>query len=338
MTDDRNEYQHHSLITSMFFPQTRLMVAGNPKAAGTSLRWWLLPLHGVDVADLTKDSLWRESAPYQTVWDTRIDLRYAWNNLTDVERQDALQSSDVLTVQPIRHPVTRAFSAWSGKYLNLEPYYTELLPPAFPRPADPVTSREQIGEMFEAFISALADHVAANAWKGLDVHFWPQHLLLGRQPVGEVLVLRQESMASGIAELRAFLSSRGVDSGPVPRINETIVPYQADLVTDAALQAMLHLYEGDFPHWEYPAERPTPGERDIDFAWLNDVRGRNGRYRIVHGAASRGDEREQELLADLSRARDRERALLDSTSWRLTRPVRAASEAISRLRRGRGPR
>jgi hypothetical protein len=333
MTDTRNEYQHHSLITSMFFPQTRLMIAGNPKAAGTSLRWWLLPLHGVDVAELTKNSLWRESAPYQTVWDTRVDLRYAWNNLSEIERQDALQSSDVLTVQPIRHPVTRAFSAWSGKYLNLEPYYTELLPATFPRPTSPVTSREQISAMFQVFIDALVDHVAAKTWQGLDVHFWPQHLLLGRQPVGKVLVLRQESMATGIADIQAHLSSHGVESGPAPRINETIVPFQADFVTDAALEAVLALYEGEFAHWAYAAERPAPGRRDIDFDWLNDVRGRNGRYRVVHEAAARSDDREQELLADLSRARDREQALLNSTSWRLTRPIRAASEAMRKVRR-----
>ena len=43
--------------------------------------------------------------------DVRVDLRYAWNNLDEQERRDALESTDVLTVQPVRHPVTRAFSA-----------------------------------------------------------------------------------------------------------------------------------------------------------------------------------------------------------------------------------
>jgi hypothetical protein len=33
----------------MFFPSTRLFVAGNSKAAGTTLRWSLLAAHGVDV-------------------------------------------------------------------------------------------------------------------------------------------------------------------------------------------------------------------------------------------------------------------------------------------------
>ena len=110
-----DNFAKHSLSTSMFFPQSRLMIAGNPKVAGTSLRWWLLPLHGVDVESLTRNSLWGESAPFQTVWDGGIDLTFTWNYLSAESRNDALFATDVLTVQPVRHPVARAFSAWSGK-------------------------------------------------------------------------------------------------------------------------------------------------------------------------------------------------------------------------------
>ncbi len=85
-----DDFAKHSLATSMFFPQSRLMIAGNPKVAGTSLRWWLLPLHGVDVESLTRNSLWGESAPFQTIWDGGIDLTFTWNYLSAESRNDAL--------------------------------------------------------------------------------------------------------------------------------------------------------------------------------------------------------------------------------------------------------
>lgn len=325
-------FQFHSLRTSMFFPQSRLMVAGNPKAAGTSLRWWLLPLHGVDVTEITRQSLWQESAPYQTVWDTRIDLRYAWNNLPEAERTDALESPDVLTVQPVRHPVTRAFSAWSGKYLNAEPYYTERLPESFPRHLGPVESSQHVAELFEEFVLALARHVAEHGWDRFDVHFWPQHLLLGRKPAGTTLLLRQEALTDGLTSLQRHLASHGITAGPAPRINETIVGYQPDLVTAVALDVLLGFYAEDFQAWGYDADAPLAHHREVDVAWLNDVRGRNGRYQVVHKAAIDGRERERELTAAVDACRSREQELLSSTSWRLTRPVRAASDLLRRRR------
>lgn len=333
MSDALDPFQRHSLRTSMFFPASRLMVAGNPKAAGTSLRWWLLPLHGIDVESRTERSLWGESAPFQTVWDVRVDLRFAWNDLADGERADALESTDVLTVQPVRHPVTRAFSAWSGKYLNAEPYYSDRLPAEFPSQAGDVGSRDEVAERFAAFVHALSVHVDQHGWLDLDVHFWPQHLLLGRRPVGEVLVLRQESLAQGLGAVRQHLETHGVTAGEAPRINETIVGYQPDLVTGQALQALAQLYAEDFTAWDYLPEAPAARARDLDLDWLNDVRGRNRRYQVIHEAAMRGQARERELLDDLTRARSREHELLASTSWRLTRPVRAASDALRRVRR-----
>ena len=76
--ESTDPYGKHSLRTSMYFPETHLMVAGNPKAAGTTLRWWLLSAHGVDVSERTRRSWWGASAPYQTVWDEGVQLDYVW--------------------------------------------------------------------------------------------------------------------------------------------------------------------------------------------------------------------------------------------------------------------
>ena len=312
----------------MFFPRTRLFVVGNPKAAGTTLRWWLLGAHGVDVAEVTKSSLWGESSPAQTVWDRDVDLRHTWERLTDAERGEALDAPDVLTVQPVRHPVTRTFSAWAGKYLTGEPYYQERLPPGFAAVPERIQSVEQVVDLFEQFTSTAHEHVSARGWSDLDVHFWPQHLLLARPPGGESLTLRQEDMATGLARIEARLVEHGVAPPPVPRFNENVIPYLPELVSAAALEAVTDLYARDFVAWDYETAAPDARHRLVDLDWLNDVRGRNRRYGVLHAAAMSARDRPsigdlQGRVAALTVERD---ALLTSRSWRVTRPLRWVSE------------
>jgi len=324
-TDD--PFITHSQHTSMFFRRTRLFVVGNPKAAGTALRWWLLGAHGVDVAQVTAGSLWGESSPAQTVWDREVDLRYTWERLTDDERIEAQDAPDVLTVQPVRHPITRAFSAWAGKYLTGEPYYQERLPLGFEETPEVIASVEQVATLFERFVTTVRDHVTAHGWSELDVHFWPQHRLLAQPAGGETLTLRQEHMADGLARIETRLVDHGVTPPAVPRVNENVIPYRPDLITRAARDAVAALYEADFAAWDYPTTIPDASARPVDLDWLNDVRGRNRRYGVIHAAAmagrsgSGGDP--DRRLAAMTAERD---ALLTSRSWRVTRPLRWLSE------------
>jgi hypothetical protein len=317
--EDSREYDRfvgHSLATSMYFPASRLFVAGNPKAAGTSMRWWLLRSHGVAVDTLTALSWWGESAPYQTVWDDSVDLRFTWAWLPPADRETALVAPDVLSVLPVRNPVTRAFSAWSGKYLSGEPYYAERLPAAFPALPERVTSAAQVADLFEEFVNALSDHVAGHPeWDGIDVHFWPQHRLLARPVVGETLLLQQESLAAGLTTIESRLREHGVTPVENARLNETVVGYDPALVSERALDALIRLYDADFSAWGYEPERPAGQARPIDVEWLNDVRGRNQRYGVIHRALM---DRQHELEG----AHRRESELLDSTSWRITAGLR----------------
>lgn len=314
----------------MFFPATRLFVAGNPKAAGTTLRWWLLEAHGVQVADRTAGSWWGESAPFQTVWDGGIDLDFTWGDLSDAQRDEALTAPDVLTVLPIRHPVSRLFSAWSGKYLVGEPYYADRLPPEFHQLPETIDSAEQVGELFEQFVVDLHRVVAAGDFEAVDVHFWPQHRLLARPPAGEVLELRQESMREGLAAVADHLRARGLNPGEARRINETVVPYRADLVTDVALKLATELYTADFDRWHYDRERPKSSSRDVDLDWLGDVRGRNRRYGVLHRALVQQHDDNVALREDVERLRRRETELLQSTSWKVTGPLRWVSDKAKR--------
>ena len=321
-----DRYVAHSLRTSMFFPDSRLMIAGNPKAAGTTLRWWLLEAHGIDVPAATRHSWWGESAPFQTVWDEGVHLRYIWPQLSEEERRDALEAPDVLTVLPIRNPITRLFSAWSGKYLAQEPYYAERLPEEFAGLPHSIDSEHVVTECFHAFVRTLASVVDDRGWENLDVHLWPQHLLLAREPAGPTLELRQESMSEGIDAITRHLISHGVTVGTAPRINETIVPYQQQLVNAPALASIIDTYAGDFDRWSYERALPTSSSRAIDLNWLNDVRGRNARYGVLHRSLMHQSRERERLRGELDAAHRRESELIDSTSWKVTGPLRWVSD------------
>lgn len=323
-------YVEHSLRTSMYFPATRLFIAGNPKAAGTMLRWWLLGAHGVDVAGRTAKSWWGESAPFQTVWDDSIDLDFTWGDLSDAQRDDALTAPDVLTVHPVRHPVSRLFSAWSGKYLIGEPYYSERLSAEFHPLPEQIDSEEQLSAVFEQFVVDLHRVVSAGDFEVVDVHFWPQHRLLGRPAAGELLELRQESMRDGLAAITEHLQVHGLTAGAAARLNETVVPYRAELVSDIAVKLAAELYAADFERWRYDRERPPSSARAVDINWLNDVRGRNRRYGVLHQALMQVHDQNSALQRAVDHYRDREHELLDSTSWKVTGPLRWASDKTKR--------
>ena len=327
---DTDPYVDHSLRTSMFFPATRLFVAGNPKAAGTMLRWWLLEAHGVNVGERTAHSWWGESAPFQTVWDAAIDLDFTWGDLSEAQRDDALTSTDVLTVLPVRHPVSRLFSAWSGKYLIDEPYYAERLSDEFQPLPTTIDNEQQIAELFEQFVVDLHHVVSAGDFESVDVHFWPQHRLLARRVAGDSLELRQESMSEGLATIAEHLEDHGLTAGEAPRLNETVVPYRAELVSDIALTLAAELYTADFERWRYDRERPASSSRDVDVDWLNDVRGRNRRYGVLHRSLTQQRAEINALHDEVGHLRRREQELLDSTSWKVTRPLRWVSDRVKR--------
>ena len=333
LLEDFDPFVRHSVRTSMFFPVSRLFVAGNPKAAGTSLRWWLLQSHGIDVTKRTAESLWGESAPTQTVWDTSVDLRFTWHSLSDAERTDALTSDDVLSVLPVRHPVTRAFSAWAGKYLTLEPYYTERLPDDFPAAPEQIDSVDQIRALFEEFVAALAQAVSDDdAWAGFDVHFWPQHRLLGRTPSGPTLQLRQEAMGEGLAMISQHLYEHDIAPTEVARINENVIPYLPTLVSAAAMTSLIALYDADFEQYGYDPSAPSASDRPVVLDWLNDVRGRNRRYEVLHRSAVGGRQRSRALERRTRELEAELAALHSSRSWKLTQPLRWASERAGAAR------
>ena len=328
--DHPDRFVEHSLRTSMFFPATRLMVAGNPKAAGTTLRWWLLRAHGVDVDDRTRESWWGESAPYQTVWDSHMALDFVWPQLTADDHRDALESDDVLTVVPVRHPVTRSFSAWSGKWLIGEAYYEENLPAEFPPLPDAFSGPEEVADCFRHFMVALGQVVDDRGFEAVDVHLWPQSRLLAREVRGQRLEMRQEDMSAGFAAVTEHLESHGVDPGSPPRINETVVPYLADLVDDEALATIVRLYGDDFSTYRYSQERPASSSRPLSVDWLNDVRGRNRRYGVIHRALMRESHEHHRLEREVEQSRRREAELVDSTSWKVTGPLRWVSDRNKR--------
>jgi hypothetical protein len=183
--------------------------------------------------------------------------------------------------------------------------------------------------MFDEFMVSLTAHVSeASDWEDLDVHFWPQHRLLGRQTLGQTLLVRQEGMSAGLDQIRQHLKEHGIDAPPMPRINESVVPYQAEFISDSALQMIAQLYAGDFDRWDYQMQVAEAKSKAVDLAWLNDVRGRNRRYAVIHRAAIQAADRVNALEHELHSAEEREAALLASHSWRVTKPMRLISDKV----------
>ena len=137
-------------------------------------------------------------------------------------------------------------------------------------------------------------------------------------------------MRDGLSAVSDHLRARGLNPGEARRINETVIPYRADLVTDVALTLAAELYTADFERWHYERERPESSSRNVDVNWLDDVRGRNRRYGVLHRALMQQHEENAELRADVDRLRRREQELVESTSWKVTGPLRWISDKTRR--------
>jgi hypothetical protein len=340
-----DEFQHRSVRTSLYFPTSKLFIAGNRKAAGTAVRWWLLPAHGVDVEAVTHDVVGRELAATEAVWAGAAPLPFLWRSLSDEERKEALTASDVLRVAFVRHPISRIFSSWSQKYLQREPGFNDGLPPSFPQPPESVDSPEQIRDMFTEFVASLSQW--RGSWLKLDGHLYPQNLVLGHLLPDGATILRVEQMADAVTLIVDHLERFGVSPGPLPRVNEAIVGYDTRLVGDEAAEHLAQLYSEDLELFSYDPEPPPSRAREINFEWLNDVRRRNERWAIARRELiglrrQLRPVRSGNLRSEVASLRRRCRELgleLDrmraSRSWRLTAPLRKIEDWVRASRQAR---
>lgn len=298
----------------MFLPQARVWALNNPKTAGTSLRWWMLAAAGIDVAKLTRDSLWRESSPGQVVWDQTAGIPFAWENLSEDDKFVAESGEDVIRIVPVRHPVSRVLATWSSKYLSAEPGYEANLPSWMPRVADSLPTIEAVAASFEEFVTAIAE--SDEPWTSLNAHNWPQHLLLQTYLDSPHLLVRQESLQEDLTPVRHRLEQAFGQAGPLPRLNISLLAAHPDVLTEGALEAIYSAYSGDFDVFGYQRSAPSRPADPPSLGWINDVRGRNRRYGVVQHAATRLERKVNSLQAaneDLRSQGDALRRQLDES-------------------------
>lgn len=137
-------------------------------------------------------------------------------------------------------------------------------------------------------------------------------------------------MAEGLRTIGEYLRQRGLDAGEAPRINETVIPYRTELVTDRTFDLVVSMYSDDFEHWQYERDRPRSSSRLINIDWLNDVRGRNARYGVLHQALIHQRDENARLETEIGHLKDRENDLLESTSWKVTGPLRWVGDKSKR--------
>lgn len=190
-----------------------------PKAANTSMRYALLPLLGLQQAQI--ENIHR---------DSRIPKLKSSTFLRDYE-------SEWFVFTVVRNPVERAFSAYKNKLL------------------DPVTPFRRLAQMglksgdsFETFLTALKD------WpeKALNDHFLPQTVLLSRfMAKSDISIFKLEQAEQWWDALDGEVSARcGVHLDRLKNLNATHQGTRKDLSRKE--KALIEdLYSEDFDAFDY---------------------------------------------------------------------------------------
>ena len=335
----------------------RVLLVAVPKAACTSLKWWFAELEGhAEALHNFKHSA--ETDPDLLVHDGLQVIAPDKVGLTRGMLLERFESADYFRFAVVRNPYKRVFSAWQSKILLGEPNYLdwEVLD-------RPVKNRADVSEAFEYFLEKLASTGNRSEW---DMHWAPQTILLQPNVLPYSALAQLENPRELCERLETHVGRQFTNPFSARRTNESIIPFQANLVTSRGRQLIRNLYEEDFEIFGYSDRVPD------DLAAFPDdqfptalkavamIRRRHERFRDVHAShadravqllrgvsgrnllgvgpsevwrqleneVARLKETTDGLRTVVSAHEDRFVKLIRSRSWRLTRPLRFAGRVL----------
>jgi hypothetical protein len=308
----------HSLTRVVVLSEFEVMFLPIPKSGCTSVLWQLADLAGLPRESFTLTRT-HEISRSMAIHDMELwQPEHRWRHHPAAEQDEILGSPDWLRFSVVRDPAPRLWSAWQSKILLREPRFVTRFGHEAWFPG-PTSSVDAVVEAFRAFVKALDVHPDDAPH---DAHWGPQSDLMAGFELN--FVGRAESPAATVARLAQQVGDRGALGIDVPRENANPIPYHPSVYDAATADVLNRVYAADFADFGYPTFE-APGGAD-DAAW----RGRAEARLLVVGELVERHLRIGELL-DLLEDSETDRrhlaaevaALLSSTSWRVTKPLRA---------------
>lgn len=239
-------------INAFLSQKYRLLYISTPKVACTSLKWWLASLEGCAEA-LRAVTESGESDPDLSIHDNFHKIAPHVTGLDLNGLSEALSSDAFFRFAVVRNPFKRIFSAWQSKLLLREPYqigpYTKL--EFFHHQ---IRHGKDITTAFEGFLEHLANNEAPTFW---DHHWTPQITLLRPDLIDYTRLTKIEHTGELSSALQEWLGPYAPDPFSLRRVNESLIPYIPNFISDRSAELIRILYAEDFDTFGYQRQIPS---------------------------------------------------------------------------------
>lgn len=354
---DKERVFRHLYINGYRSERYGIFYVATPKVACTSIKWWFAELEG-HVPALLMNKTSSETDPELTIHDTFHKVAPNVAGLTSDVLAAVITSDAYFRFAVVRNPYKRVFSAWQSKLLLREPLQVDpyVALDFFNRP---IGSMEEMALAFEGFLGHLAEREAPDYW---DVHWTPQVALLRPDLIEYSSLVQIEHPKALSTSLAEWMGSDFSDPLAARSTNESLIPFLPELITPRSAELIRTLYADDFSRFGYHERVPegeeafTQDEFKVAVKAISTIRARHQRMgEMIREITNLNQtlaectnleaalvERNQEI-EDLTRgvaAGKRQVAelqarldeILESNSWKLTKPLRHLGRVLHRPR------
>lgn len=298
-----------------------------PKAACTYFKTLIAKIEGYSLRN-SEDYTIKETRPSQFIhWRKEISIP----SLHDVAHSlDVTREHDCFFFAVVRNPYTRLFSAWASKIAEREPNIFDRYQGKAGFPALMPRSESDIPVYFEAFLTYLYEHEYPHFE---DDHWNVQARLLRPDQLRYSFIGKMEEMSEAVRRFQHHLLQFNIQVPIIPKINDSLIKYNQDYITDQSRDLIKLMYQEDFETFGYSSELPTIREKSyIKFDYLSGICDRNARIGYLHDIAN---EKQQELLLTQSTCDSLQETLRQEREQRdlVSRQLETSNKNVLRLER-----